>query len=114
MTPSGTLHAAALGAALELAAYLAVAPTLTVAEHAVTHHIATQHLRAAVAGSRVEVSAQLERRTRALAFVTVAALVPGTNASGTNDERRRLDQPTGPDRPTMIALSQITKSLVEY
>lgn len=56
VTPSGTLHAAALGAALELAAYLAVAPTLTVAEHAVTHHIAAQHLRAAVAGSRVEVS----------------------------------------------------------
>jgi len=37
VTPAATAHAAALGAAIELAGYLAVLPTLTASQHAVTH-----------------------------------------------------------------------------
>ncbi|MEJ2869373.1 hotdog domain-containing protein [Actinomycetospora sp. OC33-EN08] len=94
MTPAATLHAAALAAALELAGYLAVLPTLTTAEHAVTHQISTQYLRAATAGQRVRVDAELARRTRSLAFVGVTA-------------RREHDG-------VVVAQGQITKSVVEF
>ena len=87
---AGGMHAAALGAALEVAGYLAVLPTLSAAEHAVTHMIATQLLAAADLGERVEVRAQLERRTRNLAFLSATAAV---------DERP-------------IARAQLTKSIV--
>ena len=90
VTPAATAHASALAAAMELAGYLAVLPTLTVAEHAVTHQISTQYLRAARAGERVRVHATLLRRTRALAFVDVTA-----------------DGPTD-----AVAHGQITKSVV--
>ena len=93
VTPAATAHASALAAAMELAGYLAVLPTLTVAEHAVTHQISTQYLRAARAGERVRVDATLLRRTRALAFVTVTARC------------------VGPDAP-VVAHGQITKSVV--
>lgn len=90
VTPAATLHASALAAALELAGYLAVLPTLTVAEHAVTHQISTQYMRAARVGERVRVRGTLLRRGRALAFVTVVA----EGAGG------------------VVAHSQITKSVV--
>jgi acyl-coenzyme A thioesterase PaaI-like protein len=90
VTPAATAHAAALGAAVELAAYLAVLPTLTPAQHAVTHQISTQYLRAGRAGDRVRVVGSLLRRSRALAFVTVTAYGPAD----------------------VVAHSQITKSVV--
>ncbi|MDD7941778.1 hotdog domain-containing protein [Actinomycetospora lutea] len=93
VTPAATAHAAALGAAIELAGYLAVLPTLTSAQHAVTHQISTQYLRPAPAGRRVRVVGKLSRRARELAFVAVTA---------------SLEE--APDRP--VALSQLTKSIV--
>jgi acyl-coenzyme A thioesterase PaaI-like protein len=93
VTPAATAHAAALGAAIELAGYLAVLPTLTPAQHAVTHQISTQYLRSAPAGSRVHVVGRLAKRGRDVAFVTVTASLE-----------------TAPDRP--VALSQVTKSVV--
>jgi acyl-coenzyme A thioesterase PaaI-like protein len=93
VTPAATAHAAALGAAIELAGYLAVLPTLTPAQHAVTHQISTQYLRAAPAGRRVHVVGRLAKRGRDVAFVTVTA--------GLEDAA---------DRP--VALSQVTKSVV--
>ena len=94
VTPAATVHASALGAAMELAGYLAVLPTLTAAEHAVTHQISTQYLRAARVGDRVRVHATLLRRTRALAFVSVTAHGAG-------------------DAP-VVAHGQITKSVVAF
>ncbi|WP_018333814.1 PaaI family thioesterase [Actinomycetospora chiangmaiensis] len=94
VTPAATLHASALAAALELAGYLAVLPTLTAAEHAVTHQISTQYLRAATVGQRVRVRAELARRTRTLAFVGVSA-------------EREVDG-------VVLAQGQITKSIVEF
>ncbi len=86
----GGLHAAALGAALEVAGYLAVLPTLSATEHAVTHMISTQLHAAALLGERVEVGAWLDRRTRNLAFVSATATVDGR----------------------VIAKAQLTKSIV--
>ncbi|GAA4825205.1 hypothetical protein GCM10023201_09480 [Actinomycetospora corticicola] len=94
VTPAATLHASALAAAFELAGYLAVLPTLTVAEHAVTHQSSTQYLRAATVGQRVRVRAELVRRTRALAFVGVTA-------------ERETDG-------VVLAQGQITKSVVAF
>ncbi|GAA4904357.1 acyl-coenzyme A thioesterase PaaI-like protein [Actinomycetospora succinea] len=93
VTPAATAHASALGAAIELAGYLAVLPTLTPAQHAVTHQISTQYLRPAASGTRVRVVGTLAKRARELAFVSVTASLED-----------------GPDRP--VALSQITKSIV--
>ncbi len=72
---AGGLHAAALGAALEVAGFLAVLPTLSTDEHAVTHMISTQLLAAARTGERVDACAELLRRSRNLAFVSVDASV---------------------------------------
>ena len=79
-------------AAMELAGYLAVLPTLTAAEHAVTHQISTQYLRAARVGDRVRVHATLLRRTRALAFVSVTA-------HGGRRRPQRRARPGGRARP---------------
>jgi acyl-coenzyme A thioesterase PaaI-like protein len=87
----GGLHAAALGTMFEVAAYLALLPELTVAEHAVTHAIATQLIAAAREGERVEVRGTVDRRTRRLAFLSVTAAAGGRT----------------------IARSQLTKSIIE-
>ncbi|WP_375502218.1 hypothetical protein [uncultured Jatrophihabitans sp.] len=74
---TGGVHAAALAAVLELAADLLVLPTLDDDEHAVTHASSLQVLGGAVRGYRVEARAQLDRRSRRLAFVSAAATVDG-------------------------------------
>ena len=94
VTPAATLHGSALAAALELAGYLAVLPTLTVGEHAVTHQLSVQYLRAATVGQRVRVRGELARRTRALAFVGVGAVLESDG--------------------TAVAQGQITKSVVAF
>lgn len=91
INPGGTLHAGALGAILELTAFLALLPELAVTEHAVTHHISTQILSPGRAGEEVLVTAVLERRTRRLGFLTASATVG--------------------DR--LVARSQVTKSVIE-
>ena len=107
VTPYGTLHGAALAAALELTGFLAVLPTLGADEHAVTHHIATQHLRPAAAGARVLVRAQLSRRSRALGFVTATAW-----AAGDPDPTLEPSPCDGSRGHPQIATTQITKSIV--
>ena len=94
MTPAATLHGSALAAALELAGYLAVLPTLTVGEHAVTHQLSVQYLRAATVGQRVRVRGELARRTRTLAFVGVSAVLESDG--------------------TAVAQGQVTKSVVAF
>lgn len=91
VTPAGTLHAGALTVIIELAGYLAVLPTMPDTEHAVTHTISTQYLRAARAGDRVAVVGAVTRRARSLAFVSVVAEL---------------------GEGLLIAHSQITKSIV--
>jgi acyl-coenzyme A thioesterase PaaI-like protein len=78
---AGAAHASALGAALELAGYLAVAPTLADDEHAVTVMSSVTLVGAARAGERVEVRARLDRRTRRLAFLGAVATVDGATVA---------------------------------
>lgn len=91
--PTGILHGGALNAMLELAGYLAVAPTLSTGEHALTHAIATQFIQTAPRGAVVFAHAVLFRRTRNLAFLTATAVLEDSASS-------------------IIAYSQITKSIV--
>ncbi|WP_295695206.1 hotdog domain-containing protein [Lapillicoccus sp.] len=86
----GGAHAAALSAAMELAAYLAVLPELAPDEHAVTHASAVQLIVVAPVGERVEATARLLRRSRRLAFLEVEATCDGH----------------------IVALGQLTKSVV--
>ena len=88
---NGGVHATALAAVLEVAGYFVVLPTLGEDEHAVTHASALQVLGGASRGYRVEARAQLDRRTKRLAFVSAAATVDGT----------------------VVATAQLTKSVVK-
>jgi acyl-coenzyme A thioesterase PaaI-like protein len=74
---AGGVHSAAVSAALELAAYLALLPDLAADEHALTHASATQLFAAARHGDDVVATATLDRRTRRLAFLSAAATVGG-------------------------------------
>ncbi|MCH1866924.1 PaaI family thioesterase [Nocardioides sp. CFH 31398] len=72
---AGGAHAGALSVLLEVAGYLALAPALTTAEHAVTHSAATTFVSVAAGGRSVRASGVLDRRTSRLAFVGVTAHV---------------------------------------
>lgn len=89
---AGSAHASALSAAMELAAYLALAPSLTAEEHAVTHAVALQLIAAAPAGVWVHATAQLDRRGRRTAFLSAVAQV----------------------EDVVVARAQITKSVVPW
>jgi acyl-coenzyme A thioesterase PaaI-like protein len=71
----GGTHAAALYAALELSGFLAVAPSLGEAEHAVTVMSSLTLAVAARPGDVVEARGTVDRRTRRLAFVSAVATV---------------------------------------
>ncbi|MEI4272133.1 DUF4442 domain-containing protein [Klenkia sp. LSe6-5] len=72
---AGSAHASALVGALELAAYLALAPSLTADEHAVPSVVSLQLVAAAPAGMWVEATADLDRRDpRTAALSAVARL----------------------------------------
>ncbi|MEI4271779.1 DUF4442 domain-containing protein [Klenkia sp. LSe6-5] len=89
---AGGAHASALSAAMELAAYLALTPSLGPEEHAVSHAVALQLVSAAPAGVWVHASAHLDRRGRRTAFLTAVAQM--------EDE--------------VVARAQITKTVVPW
>lgn len=89
---AGGAHASALSAAMELAAYLALAPSLGPDEHAVSHAVALQLVSAAPAGVWVDASAHLDRRGRRTAFLTAVARV----------------------EDAVVARAQITKTVVAW
>lgn len=90
-TPFGTLHAGALAAVFELAAYLAALPGLGETQHAVTHAIAAQFVAPALEGEDVTVVGRVVRRTRSAVFLAANATVQGRT----------------------VAEAQITKSIIE-
>lgn len=89
---AGGVHAAAVGAALEVAAYLALAPQLSATEHAITHASAVQLVSGAAEGETIELRGQVDRRTGRLAFCSAMAAV---------GER-------------VVARAQLTKSVVPF
>ncbi|HVV13176.1 PaaI family thioesterase [Amycolatopsis sp.] len=88
----GGVHAAALQTALEVAAYLALLPQLTVDEHAITHALSTQLIAGAPVGERVEARGTLDRRGKRTAFLSVVASCDGRT----------------------VARGQLTKSVVPF
>lgn len=84
------LHGGVVYTLLDVAAFLALLPSLGDGEHAVTHDLAVSLLRPVRAGARVEVTGEVLRRGRAVAFLRAQASVDGV----------------------VVASGQVTKSVV--
>jgi uncharacterized protein (TIGR00369 family) len=76
LSAAGVLHGGVIAAALDLAAYLSVIPTLGRGEQAVTHAIAASYLSNTQIGERLVARSSLLKRTRHLAFAS-ASLTSG-------------------------------------
>jgi uncharacterized protein (TIGR00369 family) len=87
---AGVLHGGVVTTLLDTASYLALLPHLSVAEHAVTHDLTVSLLRPVAADLRVDITASVLRRGRAVAFMRAEALVDGV----------------------VVAAAQVTKSVV--
>ena len=87
---AGVLHGGVVTTLLDTACYLALLPSLSDAEHAVTHDLTVSLLRPVVADQRVDLVGTVLRRGRAVAFLRAEATVE--------------------DR--LVAAAQVTKSVV--
>lgn len=87
---AGLLHGGAVTTLLDTASYLALLPQLSDGEHAVTHDQTVSLLRPVGADARVDVTASVLRRGRAVAFMRAEATVAGQ----------------------LVATAQVTKSVV--
>ena len=74
---AAVLHGGVVTTLLDTASYLALLPQLSDAEHAVTHDQTVSLLRPVAADARVDVTATVLRRGRAVAFMRAAAVVDG-------------------------------------
>lgn len=84
------LHGGVVTTLLDTASYLALLPRLSDTEHAVTHDQTVSLLRPVAADARVDVTATVLRRGRAVAFMRAEAVVDGE----------------------FVATAQVTKSVV--
>ena len=84
------LHGGVVTTLLDTASYLALLPRLSDTEHAVTHDQTVSLLRPVAADARVDVTATVLRRGRAVAFMRAEAVVDGE----------------------LVATAQVTKSVV--
>jgi uncharacterized protein (TIGR00369 family) len=74
---AGVLHGGVVTTLLDTASYLALLPRLSDTEHAVTHDQTVSLLRPVAADARVDVTATVLRRGRAVAFMRAEAVVDG-------------------------------------
>ncbi|WP_369254889.1 PaaI family thioesterase [Geodermatophilus amargosae] len=84
------LHGGVVYTFLDVAAFLALLPSLGDGEHAVTHDLTASLLRPVPAGARVDLTGSVLRRGRAVAFLRSEATVDGV----------------------LVASAQVTKSIV--
>ncbi|SNS24106.1 uncharacterized domain 1-containing protein [Geodermatophilus saharensis] len=84
------LHGGVVYTFLDVAAFLALLPSLGDGEHAVTHDLTASLLRPVRAGARVDVTGSVLRRGRAVAFLRAEATVDGA----------------------LVASAQVTKTIV--
>ncbi len=84
------LHGGVVTTLLDTASYLALLPRLSDTEHAVTHDQTVSLLRPVAADARVDVTATVLRRGRAVALMRAEAVVDGE----------------------LVATAQVTKSVV--
>ncbi len=87
---AAVLHGGVVTTLLDTACYLALLPHLADEEHAVTHDLTVSLLRPVAAGKRVDITASVLRRGRAVAFLRGEATVDGE----------------------LVAAAQVTKSVV--
>ncbi len=87
---AAVLHGGVVTTLLDTASYLALLPQLSDDEHAVTHDLTVSLLRPVAAEERVDVTATVLRRGRAVAFMRAEATVGGE----------------------LVAAAQVTKSVV--
>jgi uncharacterized protein (TIGR00369 family) len=87
---AAVLHGGVVTTLLDTASYLALLPQLSDAEHAVTHDLTVSLIRPVAADERVDVTATVLRRGRAVAFMRAEATVGGE----------------------LVAAAQVTKSVV--
>lgn len=90
LNPARLLHGGVIYTLLDVAGFLALMPSLGDGEHAVTHDLSVSLLRPVSAGARVELTGEVLRRGRAVAFLRAQAHVDGT----------------------VVATAQVTKSIV--
>lgn len=74
LVPAGALHAGLLYTACDLAAYAALLSELPDNEGAVTHDIHISVMRSASAGDVIDVTAEVVKRGRTLAFIDARAM----------------------------------------
>jgi len=84
------LHGGVVYTLMDVASFLALLPSLTEAEHAVTHDLTVSLLRPVAADERVDVTGTVLRRGRQVAFMRAEATVRGQ----------------------VVAAAQVTKSVV--
>jgi uncharacterized protein (TIGR00369 family) len=84
------LHGGVVYTLMDVASFLALLPSLSDAEHAVTHDLTVSLLRPVAADARVDVTGTVLRRGRAVAFMRAEATVEGQ----------------------VVAAAQVTKSVV--
>jgi uncharacterized protein (TIGR00369 family) len=84
------LHGGVVYTLLDVASFLALLPSLSDDEHAVTHDLTVSLLRPVAADERVDVTGTVLRRGRAVAFMRAEATVDGE----------------------VVAAAQVTKSVV--
>ena len=87
---AAVLHGGVVYTLMDVASFLALLPSLSDAEHAVTHDQTVSLLRPVAADKRVDVTATVLRRGRAVAFMRAEAVVDGE----------------------LVATAQVTKSVV--
>lgn len=73
----GGLHGGVLYALMDAVSMLALLPTLSPAQHAVTHDLHASMMRSVAPGARCRLSAQVIRQGRTLAFIEASARVDG-------------------------------------
>jgi len=87
---AAVLHGGVVYTLMDVAAFLALLPSLGEHEHAVTHDLTVSLLRPVAAGKRVDITGSVLRRGRAVAFMRADATVDGQ----------------------VVAAAQVTKSVV--
>lgn len=74
LTPAPALHAGFVYTGCDLASYVALMSVLKDTESAVTHDLHISLMRTAFAGERVEITAEVVKRGRTLAFLDAKAM----------------------------------------
>lgn len=87
---AGVLHGGVIYTLMDVASFLALLPSLSDEEHAVTHDLVVSLIRPVSAGKRVDLTGTVLRRGRAVAFMRAEATVDGE----------------------VVAAAQVTKSVV--